>query len=371
MEVASQSINNKSKEYTLASDDKTFGIKLSLSSNILIEVNELENVMGNFYEKSFSLDSLVDLSRGFKLCENIGEAYDILEEIFDGKKVSIKDINENSIILVINISLPGRKMQQTELVLNKNEVNKNIVIENLVKKVNQLEKENTNLKNEINELKKNLNEFKTLFENEIKKINKFETLFENEIKSKESIQKIQKTGMDSKIFENFEELKFIIDRLMIKFPKEKTINFRLLYRATRDGDNANCFHNKVNNKNSTLSIIKTSNGTKFGVFLEIPFQNKDQHIVDDECFIFSVDLRKIYNSKKGTYSLNDYESYFLNLYNQPIYILDNCLSNINSYTCSKSRANEVFLGFEKDYELNKNEQYFNVKEMETFQIYTS
>jgi len=154
MEVTSQSINNKSKEYTLASDDKTFGIKLSLSSNILIEVNELENVMGNFYEKSFSLDSLVDLSRGFKLCENIGEAYDILEEIFDGKKVSIKDINENSIILVINISLPGRKMQQTELVLNKKEVNKNIVIENLVKKVNQLEKENANLKNEINEFKK-------------------------------------------------------------------------------------------------------------------------------------------------------------------------------------------------------------------------
>ena len=174
--------------------------------------------------------------------------------------------------------------------------------------------------------------------------------------------------IDSKIIDNKEELKFLIDRLKINFPNQNNIYFKLLYRATRDGDNKNNFHDKINNKNSTLTIIQTTKGLKFGVFLEIPFKNTNQYIKDDNCFIFSLTLRKIYNSKKGIEKLCDYSSNYLNLWYQPICITDNCLSNNNSYTNSKSNVDNCFIGFNNDFELNNNEMNFIVKEMETFQI---
>ena len=341
----------KSKEYKLILDNKTFLIKLTLSSDILFEINELEKIMAVFYSKSFSLEDLIQLSRGFRVCENIGDAFDILDEILEGKKAKIKNINENSITLIINVSLPGGRLQEVELDLNKKEMDKNTLIDNLVKKVNKLEEENKELKNEIKEI------------NEKQK--KFEILFEDEIKYKQIIQNI---GVDSKIIKNKDETKFLLDRLKINFPNQNKINFKLLYRATKDGDNYISFHNKVDNKNSTLSIIETSKGLKFGVFLEIPFKGIENYVQDDNCFIFRLDLRKIYNGKKGENKLNDYKQDVLNLYYQPIYMENNFLTNNSSYTCSKSYADHCFLGFSSDYELNNNEQYFTVKEMETFQI---
>ena len=366
----------KSKEYKLILDNKTFLIKLTLSSDILFEINELEKIMAVFYSKSFSLEDLIQLSRGFRVCENIGDAFDILDEILEGKKAKIKNINENSITLIINVSLPGGRLQEVELDLNKKEMDKNTLIDNLVKKVNKLEEENAEIKNKLEEVNTQLNtkvnkleEENKALKNEIKEINekqkKFEILFENEIKYNQIIQNI---GLDSKIIKNKDEIKFLLDRLKINFPNQNKINFKLLYRATKDGDNNISFHDKVDNKNSTLSIIETSKGLKFGVFLEIPFKGTENSVQDDNCFIFRLDLRKIYNGKKGVNKLNDSEKDVLNLYYQPICIQNNFLTNNSSYTCSKSYADHCFLGFSSDYELNNNEQYFTVKEMETFQI---
>ena len=82
-----------------------------------------------------------------------------------------------------------------------------------------------------------------------------------------------------------------------------------------------------------------------------------------------MNLKKIYNAKYGAnHHINDNSGLLIDLYCQPIRIVENCLSNNESHTCSKSNADESYTGFEKDYELNNNEQYFQVKEMETFLI---
>ena len=81
-----------------------------------------------------------------------------------------------------------------------------------------------------------------------------------------------------------------------------------------------------------------------------------------------MNLKKIYNAKYGAYHINDYSVCLIDLWYQPIRIVKNCLSNNESYTCVKSNADYSYTGFEKDYELNNNEQYFQVKEMETFLI---
>ena len=345
-------IANKSKEYTLISEAKSFKIKISLSSNIIIEVNELEKIKGIFYSNTFSLEALVKLSKGFKICEDINEAYDIIEQIFENKKSTIKYLNENELLLIIKVDLPGGKIQEVNLTLNKKEMNKNLLIEELILKVNQLEEENKNLKKDINEMKE--------------KLNRFEKYFAEEIEEKKIYEEI---GIESKIFKNKDEIKFITNRLVNNDEiLRKKINYNLIYRATRDGDTSTNFHNKVDNKNSLLSIIETNKGLKFGVFTEQPYKKTGSSIKDNKVFIYSLNLKKIYNSKEGFYTNNDYSNYLINLYNQPICICDNCLSNKSSCTCSKSNADTSFLGFEKDYELNNNEQYFQVKELETFQI---
>ena len=345
-------IANKSKEYTLISEAKSFKIKISLSSNIIIEVNELEKIKGIFYSNTFSLEALVKLSRGFKICEDINEAYDIIEQIFENKKSTIKYLNENELLLIIKVDLPGGKIQEVNLTLNKKEMNKNLLIEELILKVNQLEEENKNLKKDINEMKE--------------KLNRFEKYFAEEIEEKKFFEKI---GFESKIIKNKDEIKFITNRLVNNDENlRKKINYNLIYRATRDGDTSTIFHNKVDNKNSLLSIIETNKGLKFGVFTEQPYKKRENSIKDNKVFIYSLNLKKIYNSKEGAYTNNDVSNYLIDLYYQPIRICDNCLSNKSSYTCSKSCADYSFLGFEKDYELNNNEQYFQVKELETFQI---
>ena len=68
---------------------------------------------------------------------------------------------------------------------------------------------------------------------------------------------------------NKEDIAFITNRLINNEEnlKQKKIKYNLICRATRDGDNSNSFHNKVNNKNSHLSIIETNKGINLGFLL--------------------------------------------------------------------------------------------------------
>ena len=224
-------------------------------------------------------------------------------------------------------------------------MNKDLLIDELIVKVNKLEEENKNIK---------------------ERLNLFEKYFAEEIKYKKFIEDL---GMDTKIIDKKEDLQFIYNRLVNNDEnlKQKKIKYNLLYRATRDGDNSTSFHNRVDNKKSLLSIIKTNKGMKFGFYIEQPIKKTGNSEKDNKSFIYSLNLKKIYNVKEGAYCFNDTTN-FINLYNQPIAIENNCLNSNNSYTCTKSKADVSFYGFEKDYELNNGEQYFTVQEIETFQI---
>ena len=189
--------NIKSKEYTLKTENRTFKIKLYLSSDITIEANELDKVKGIFYSGKLSLDALVRLSRGFKICEDIKEAYDIIVLIFENEKASITNISENEISFIIKVDLPGGKVQDVTLTLNKKKMNDNVIIEELVKKVNQLEEENKSLKKDIKDIKE--------------KFNLFEKYFADEIKYKKIIEEL---GIDSKIIKQKEDLEFLTKRLI-------------------------------------------------------------------------------------------------------------------------------------------------------------
>ena len=231
---------------------------------------------------------LVDEEIVNKLPPNIKEAYDIMVQILENEKASINNISENEISLIIKVDLPGGKVQDVTLTLNKKKMNDNAIIEELVKKVNQLEEENKSLKKDMNNKVNQLEEENKNLKKDIKdikeKFNLFEKYFADEIKYKKMIEEL---GIDSKIIKQKEDLEFLTKRLINNDEnlKQKKINYNLIYRATRDGDNLNSFHSRVDNKRSHLSIIETNKGLKFGVFNEQPIKQTGNSLNDNKSFV--------------------------------------------------------------------------------------
>ena len=65
------------------------------------------------------------------------------------------------------------------------------------------------------------------------------------------------------IINSTEELELLTRKIC---KNHKKITLDLLYKATIDGDKAEAFHNKCDWANSTLVLVKSGNGKRFGGF---------------------------------------------------------------------------------------------------------
>jgi len=75
---------------------------------------------------------------------------------------------------------------------------------------------------------------------------------------------LDKRVIDSLILVNWSQIKDLISLCEFPFGKK----WSLIYRASRDGFEANKFHTKCDNKSKTLIIIKSTNGYVFGGYTE-------------------------------------------------------------------------------------------------------
>ena len=196
--------------------------------------------------------------------------------------------------------------------------------------------------------------------------------YDNEIQyiSKNKGDELILKNIDSKIFKTKEEIEFIVKRLINndKFLLDKPINFKLLYRASKDGYSEKSFHNKCDNISGTLIIIKTTKGIKFGGYTEQTWNINNSHGKTDNkgiAFCFSLDLFKIYNhiNNISIYCYSNSGPSFRNLIHTYFPLTTN-----NNYTVTKI-GSDSFDKFEKDYEINNYQQYFAIQELEVFQIF--
>ena len=98
---------------------------------------------------------------------------------------------------------------------------------------------------------------------------------------------------------NYENIELINKRLKnSEILKDKKINYKLLYRATRDGDEAKIFHEKSDNKKQILAVFKTTKGLIFGGYTELGYNGKGGNVKDNKAFFFSCDLKKFTMLKK-------------------------------------------------------------------------
>ena len=144
-----------------------------------------------------------------------------------------------------------------------------------------MEKENTNLKEEVKELKEKLNDH----------INQKANGDYNVTHSMN--QKVNSTFNDSKILKNEND-----KNTMLTLLSKKIKNTTLLYRVTRDGDRAEDFHEKCDNKGPTLTLCKGRDDIIFGGYTEAEWDSKERHPkYDKNAFIFSVTYNKKFVSK--------------------------------------------------------------------------
>ena len=154
---------------------------------------------------------------------------------------------------------------------------------------------------------------------------------------------------------------------------KRTVIYKLLYRATKDGNNASSFHNKCDNISGTLTVLKTSKGMRFGGYTEKTWNGDRENKKDGKgiAFCYSLDLFKIYNnSDKAESSIRCYTGEGPDFYGGDCYMFDIYfpIDNNTSSNTGYTKSHTSYGKFEKDYEINNGENNFVMQELEVFQI---
>ena len=240
----------------------------------------------------------------------------------------------------------------------------------------------SNLKNELNTLRIQAADA----ENLRRKLEEMETAKiqqEQEIENLRNSQKIEllkmKTagmGSDSKqisfekktknitvkgdIIQNVNELE-MLTRKINKMNKKITLN--LLYKATVDSDKASAFHERCDDAKSSLVLVETDKGKRFGGFTTCSWRGDCIDKKDEEAFVFSLDKMMIYDNIPGEDAVGCYPKF------GPIFL--GC--QIRIYDNAFTRGGTTFekgLNFntEEDFELTGGDRIFGVKEIEVYEV---
>ena len=343
--IIPKSTQNFIYQYNL--NDIYYEIELSTSDNKLkIKVTNKSKVEGCYYFYENSLENIYKINRYFLVFENIEEIKENLIEIVKNKEnVELKPTENNEFKLIFKVTI-GNKIINIEFNLTKKENGNDSLITILVEKVNFLEKENQNLKNRIKE-------FEEMFKEEIKEKNIFrQCLIGN------SIDTITK-------FEEYNLIKHGVNN-QIEESINKVIKLKLIYKSSRDGHYSEDFHKFCDNKGPTVNIIRTKTGTKFGGFLSKDWKSEGGDQYDSQSFLFSFNRNKIYMNN-GNYSSvfeKDKGPYFA--YSINIFI--DFAQTQKHYVRDLETMKKSWLNASCDFELNEGREYFDIQEIEVFQV---
>ena len=176
--------------------------------------------------------------------------------------------------------------------------------------------------------------------------------------------------VDSLIFNN-QDIHLISDRLTNKEElKDKNVIFNLIYRASRDGADANSYHKMCDGKTNTISVVQTVKGNKFGGYTETLIENGNLSYKDPNAFVFSLNKHKIYeNLNKDGNVIRHYKGYGPYFVGGFITFDSQFYNNNNNFVYDRTSSSNFFSNNEKEYEINNGEQFFTIRELEVFEIF--
>ena len=274
--------------------------------------------------------------------------------------------------------------QLTELNSLRAQVAEYNAIKGQLKEINSLKEIIKTQKAEITELKFKLKEY----ENMKLKISDLENVkfkYEKDIKDlKESLRlysiktniKEEKDDKDDKeindddtpeeivvkgdIIHDTSELELITKKIN-KHNQKLTLN--LLYKATADSDKAAAFHAKCDEAKSSIVLVETDKGKRFGGFTTCSWSGDCIEKKDEEAFVFSLDKMKTYDNIPGEDAVGCYPKFGPIFLGCQIRIYDNFLTK-GGTTFERGMNFDT----EEDYELTGGDRVYNVKEIEVYEV---
>ena len=215
------------------------------------------------------------------------------------------------------------------------------------------QKQRESLQNEMNDTEENSYIVRSRYSMNNKQLNPVYNNTEYQILSEREVIET------SDVIERENELDLIKDRL-----GKNNLNLILLYKATRDGDDAEIFHAKVGDTRNNITLIKTNQGVRFGGYTSQSWDGVNIFKEDDSAFVFSLTKLKTYDVNQKESAIWCYPNYGPVFEGYQIDIFDRFL------TRDLSKTGKRGLGYDtnEDYELNNGEKNFVVDEMEVYGI---
>ena len=238
-----------------------------------------------------------------------------------------------------------------------------MIINNYTKENNGLKEDIINLTNKVNQIEQKFNSLENKIDillNYVSDKKEKEKEEKNE-KEKENLFLFENSLGKSKIIENNEQI--LLLKNWLPYQNKNKLKCRLIYDGKRDGDKASTFHSLCDNKESTLTLVSTSDNRKIGGFLSKPFGGNKGFIIDNNAFLFNLNYNEKYPSlNKGNHykDLKDQGPIFGNIC---ISIKDNFLSNDDNYYHPYTARYDF--GSRND----NTDYYFKVIDLEVYQIF--
>jgi small nuclear ribonucleoprotein (snRNP)-like protein len=184
----------------------------------------------------------------------------------------------------------------------------------------------------------------------------------------DEINKLKQYHIDSKIIESKDNINFILDYIK---QNDKTFNFnniKLLFRGSRDGDRTKTCHELCDNKQNVLIIMKSEDDYIFGGYSKIGFKINDNldYKIDNNCFLFSLNLKKIYPVIKDKEVICNLEEIRGLCFYGSLAFVDNFMNIYDNQFMSKIKL--YFNGLNEDFEMNGGNKHFRCKDLEVFQL---
>ena len=179
-------------------------------------------------------------------------------------------------------------------------------------------------------------------------------------KTQESNEENDQNAVNGEILHSIEELSMIVENINTD---KKQIILNLLYKASSDSDRAKAFHERCDNAKSTIVLIETDKGKRFGGYTSVNWKGKCLKKKDRDSFVFSLDNMKVYKNIIGEKAIGCYPKFGPIFLGCQIRIYDNAFENGGS-TFKKG----VIFNTDEDYVLTGGERLFKIKEIEVYEV---
>ena len=304
--------------------------------------------------------------------DEIRKMYEDLQNEYNQYRAQTEDMNKENEILrgqieelnnnftMINSELDNIRKEndifKSNLEQQKKDLNEDMV-NKLIEENNELRKtaeENEYLKKQIEELKLKIQNVNTNNNNNSNNNNSNE----QEPPRPEEEEEEEK----GEIIHDMKELELITDKIN-KGDSNQKIIINLLYKASVDGDKAAIFHEKCDQAKSTIVLVETLNGKRFGGFTTCSWAGNCEDKNDPQAFIFSLDKMETYDNIQGDEAIGCYPKFGPIFLGCQIKIFDNAFSK-GGTTFEK----ELNFNTKENYELTGGDRVFKIKEIEVYEV---